>query len=584
MSKPEQKATTDALGRLYVYLQPYRLQLLIVIAFVIISTLLSLVAPYLIGVAIDDFIAKENRSGLINIVLALSLAYLGTWLSQVAQARIMAKVAQQTLDALRYDLFSHLQELSISFFDSQPVGDLMSRLINDTDAVNVLLSQNLIQLFIAGFTLVGILFMMFFLNVWLALASLIVMPFMVIVVFLVGRQLGPRFRRQQEALGDLNGLMEETLSGQRVVIAYGQQLRATQTFDQANQRVREAAIQANQLGVSILAIVLGLTFINIAVVVGTGAYMAIIGVASVSAGLIATFMTYSQRIIQPLLALVNLYNVIVAALAGAERIFEVMDEAPSVQDLAHAEALPDIQGSVAFTNVDFGYGPDSPVLHDNTFTVKPGEIIGLCGPTGAGKSTLINVLTRFYDIHNGAIAIDGIDIRTVTQESLRRQIGVVLQTPFLFSDTVMNNIRYGRLDATAEECMAAAQLANANGFIERLPQGYMTMLTEQGGNLSQGQRQLLTIARAILADPSVLILDEATSSVDTRTEKQIQDALHRLMKGRTSFVIAHRLSTIRDADQILVVRDGRILEQGNHSQLVAQRGFYYELFMSQFST
>ncbi|MEM7533170.1 MAG: ABC transporter ATP-binding protein [Chloroflexota bacterium] len=581
-ARQSQGISIHTLRRLLAYLRPYRTQLLMVVGFVIISTLLTLLAPYLIGVAIDNFIAKENRAGLVAITMALATAYVGIWLSEVVQGRIMAKLAQQSIRALRRDLFAHLQSLSLGFFDSQSTGDLMSRLTNDLDVINMMLSHNFIRLFISVFTIISIIVTMFVLNIWLATASLLVIPVMILFVFLIGGRLGPRFRRQQNALGTLNGLMEENLSAQRIVIAYGQQTQAVESFHEANEQTRHTAIHANQLAASLLAVVLGLTMLNIAIIVGVGAYLAIIGIGGVTAGLIAAFMTYSQRLIQPLMSAVGLYNTIVASLAAAERVFEILDTQPTLQDKPQAKALEQVEGSVNFDHVDFGYDVETQVLFDNTFAAKPGQMIGLCGPTGAGKSTIINVLTRFYDIQAGTITIDDSDIRDVTQNSLRAQVGVVLQHPFLFSDTVMNNICYGSLHATEADCIEAAKLANADGFIRRLPQGYDTMLTERGSNLSQGQRQLLTIARTILANPRILILDEATSSVDTRTEKEIQVALRNLMQNRTSFVIAHRLSTIRDADRILVLDDGRILEQGTHDALMATQGFYYDLYMSQF--
>ncbi len=376
--------------------------------------------------------------------------------------------------------------------------------------------------------------------------------------------------------------MEETLSGQRVIIAFDRHKGTISDFDQANQAARSAGIKANILAGLLAPLTMILSNLNVAIVVGVGALMAINGVAGVTVGMITAFTDYSRRFGHPLMQLANLFNSIVAALAGAERIFEVIDTRPKIVDKPEALELLDVKGSVVFEHVDFSYQAGEPVLKDVSLTAQPGSTIAMVGPTGAGKTTIINLLSRFYDIDDGRILIDGNEIQDVAQDSLRGQLGIVLQDTFLFADTVMENIRYGRLDASDEDVFAAAKLANADGFIQRLPEGYQTQLSERGSNLSQGQRQLLAIARAILADPSILILDEATSSVDTRTEMQIQSALLKLMGGRTSFVIAHRLSTIRQADLILVVDGGQIVERGTHNELLDAAGFYHNLYTSQF--
>jgi ATP-binding cassette subfamily B protein len=376
--------------------------------------------------------------------------------------------------------------------------------------------------------------------------------------------------------------MEETLSGQKVIIAFDRHAGVISEFSQANQNARISGIKANILAGLLAPLTMILSNLNVAVVVGAGALMAINGVAGVSVGMITAFTDYSRRFGHPLMQIANLFNSIVAALAGSERIFEIIDTQPQIADKKDAVELSHVQGSVAFEQVEFSYNTANPVLKNVSLTAKPGSTIALVGPTGAGKTTIINLLSRFYDVDSGRILIDGHEIRDIGQDSLRRQLGIVLQDTFLFAGTVMENIRYGCLDASDEEVIAAAKLANADGFIQRLPDGYQSQLSERGGNLSQGQRQLLAIARAVLADPSILILDEATSSVDTRTEMQIQNALLKLMEGRTSFVIAHRLSTIRQADLILVVDDGRIIERGTHHDLLQAQGFYHNLYTSQF--
>jgi len=456
----------------------------------------------------------------------------------------------------------------------------MSRLTNDIDAINIALTMNITQLASSLLSLVGILVAMFVLNVWLAFGSLLVLPFMVLATVFVGRKSLAGFRGLQAKMGQLNGRIEEVLSGERVVQAFGKQGTVLDQFDRDNVAVRDVGIRAMSYGFVMPPLVNVMSNIGIAVVAGLGGWMTVTGLVTV--GLVASFITYARNFVQPLRQLADLYNSIQTALAGAERVFEIIDEIPEITDKPNATTLEETKGDVVFDHVNFSYVPGVPVLKDISFHAEPGQVVAFVGPTGAGKTTMINVLGRFYDIQGGSIKIDGVDIKDVTRESLRRQLGTVLQDNFLFADTVMENIRYGNLNATDEECVAAAKLANADQFITRLPQGYRTMLTERASNLSQGQRQLLAIARAIISDPRILILDEATSSVDTRTEIRIQEALLRLMKGRTSFVIAHRLSTIRKADQVLVIRDGKIVERGTHESLLAQEGFYYNLYMSQF--
>jgi len=421
---------------------------------------------------------------------------------------------------------------------------------------------------------------MFTLNVWLTLGSLLVLPLMLLMTGVVAARTRQSFRQLQSQLGTLNGLMEETISGQRVVKAFAQESAALEAFDRQNTSTRDVSIRALTISLLIMPMMTVLSNADIAVVAGLGGWLALRGLATV--GTIVTFVSFSRRFAQPLRQLANLYNSIQAALAGAERVFEVIDEVPDLLDAPDAVALENIAGDVAFDQVDFHYVPGVPVLKDVSFHAEPGQRIALVGPTGAGKTTVVNLLSRFYDIQEGAIRIDGRDLRDLRIASVRDELGTVLQDTFLFADTVMENIRYGRLDATDEECFEAAKLANADQFIRRLPQGYETELSERATNLSQGQRQLVSIARAVLTDPAILILDEATSSVDTRTEVRIQQALLRLMEGRTSFVIAHRLSTIRTADQVLVINDGEIIERGTHEELLAKRGFYHNLYMSQF--
>ncbi len=570
----------NALMRLLPYLNPFKLILILVLVFVLIYTLLGLIGPYLMGTAIDKFIATRDAAGLMKIALAMLVVYLLNNLFTALSAWLMSDVSQRALKQLRKDLFSHLQSLPISFFDRHPAGELMSRLTNDIEAINQAVSQNVTSLLASVLSLVGILIAMFVLDKWLALASVLVVPIMFWFTEFVARYTRRGFRELQKHLGQLNGVMEEAISGQKVVKAFRRNESSIALFRQHNEEVFRAGVSANSYALLLMPLTNVLGNFFVIVLAGLGGWLALRGLVTV--GIIATFITYGQNFIQPLRQLANMYNSIQAALAGSERVFEIMDTSSEVDDASDAKPAMSIKGHVQFEHVSFGYRPDHLIIKDMTLNAKAGETFALVGPTGAGKTTIINLLTRFYEINGGSIRIDGIDIRDIKKDDLRRQLGLVLQDTFMFSGTVMENIRYGRLDATDEECIQAAKLADADHFIRQLPHGYESNLSERASNLSQGQRQLLSIARAILADPAILILDEATSSVDTRTEVRIQKALLRLMKGRTSFVIAHRLSTIRDADQVLVINAGEIVEKGTHQQLLDQKGFYHHLYISQF--
>ncbi len=574
------KNPRETITRLAGYLLVYRIELALVVTAIIAGSLLQLLGPYLIGATIDQLIEVGDAPSLLRNSLILLGVYVGGYFCQATQGWIMATISQKALRKLRQELFDHMQTLSLSFFDKRSQGELMSRLTNDIDAVNQALTLNVTTIISSVLSLVGILIAMFLLNVWMALGNLVVIPFMLFVTLVIGRRTVSGFRGLQSSMGRLNGRIEEIISGERVVQAFSRQDAILRDFDSDNDAYRKAAITAMSWGFMIMPLVNVMSYVGIAVVAGLGGWLVVTG--AVTVGLVATFITYARNFVQPLRQLADLYNNIQTALAGAERVFEVIDTKPEINDKPGASEMREILGDVVFDHVNFTYNGKTPILYEVSFHAKPGEIVALVGPTGAGKTTMINILSRFYEISGGSIKIDGADIRDVTRESLRKQIGTVLQDNFLFADTVMENIRYGNLEATDEDCVAAARLANADQFIARLPDGYKTRLTERGSNLSQGQRQLLAIARAVVADPKILILDEATSNVDTRTEIRIQEALLRLMEGRTSFVIAHRLSTIRNADQVLVINNGQIIERGTHDSLLAQRGFYFNLYNSQF--
>lgn len=567
--------------RILGYLAPWRGWLIVCAVLIVASSVSALLAPWLQGVAIDDFIAKNDRHGLRLIVLILAGVYLFAWLTSILYSRLIARIAQRVMATMRQELAARLQTLSMRFFDRNRTGDLMSRVTNDVDAVDLLLSQNLLTIFWAFVQIVSLLTIMVVLDWRLTLAVLLPVPLSMGIVGRLGKASGPRFGAYQRSIGQLNAISEERLGSQRTVIAFDQQAMTEAEFAAVNEQTREQGIRAQSLTAVMMPLMFGLGNLSTVAVIGVGAWLAV-GDHGVTIGLIASFVTYASRVGQPLGRIAGTLTSIYSALAGANRVFELLDEEPDLPNKAAAHDLPPVKGRVVFDHVDFSYVEGEPVLRDVSFVAEPGQMIGLVGPTGAGKSTIINVLNRFYDISAGSVTVDGHDIREVTKDSLRDQLGIVLQRTYLFTDTVRANIRFGRLDATDAEVEAAARLANADHFIRALPQGYDTVVSEGGNNLSLGQRQLLAIARAALSDPALLVLDEATSSVDTRTERELQDALLNLMEGRTSFVIAHRLSTVRDADKILVLQDGKITEAGTHDELIELGGFYHQLYTAQF--
>ena len=567
--------------RILGYLAPWRLHIITAAVLVVVSSVAALLAPWIQGVAIDNFISERDRVGLRSIVLVLVGVYLLAWVTSLMYSRLIARIAQRVMATMRQDLSARLQTLSMRFFDRNRTGDLMSRVTNDVDSVDQLLSQNLLAIFWAFVQIAALLTIMIVLDWRLTLAVLIPIPMSMFVVARIGKASGPRFGAYQGTIGRMNGIAEERLSGQRTVIAFDQQDQTEAEFAEVNEATRAQGIRAQTLTSIMMPFMFGIGNLSTVAVVGVGAWLAV-GDYGVSIGLIASFVTYAGRVGQPLGRIAGTITSIYSALAGGTRVFELLDEEPDLPNKDGAPELPPVKGRVVFDNVDFSYVEGEPILRNVSFVAEPGQMIGLVGPTGAGKSTIINVLNRFYDISSGSVTVDGHDIRDITKDSLRGQLGIVLQRTYLFTDTVRNNIKFGRLDATDAEIEDAARLANADHFIRALPHGYDTIVSEGGNNLSLGQRQLLAIARAALSDPALLVLDEATSSVDTRTERALQEALLNLMEGRTSFVIAHRLSTVRDADKILVLQDGQITESGTHDELLERGGFYTQLYTSQF--
>jgi ATP-binding cassette subfamily B multidrug efflux pump len=575
------KNLKGTLQRLWNYLGNEKKLLMILFGFVFIDSLFMLSGPYLIGIAIDAISNGAVNFKLLQIVLiTLTAAYLCSGLLNFLQGWLMAGVSQKVVKKLRGTLFAKLQKLPLSFFDSRPNGEVMSRLTNDIDNVSNSLSQSVIQLMSGSIMILGSIVMMFVLSPLLTCASLITIPLVILLARIVTKKTKILFKDQQIQLGKLNGHVEETISGLLVVKAFNHEEKAMADFNSVNAKLCEVGLKAQIWSgflMPLLGVINNIGFGTVAII---GGILAIKG--SITVGIIASFLSYSRQFVRPLTEVANVFNVLQSGLAGAERVFEVLDEQEEPADAEDAISLDHAKGHVVFENVSFGYRPDQLILKHVSFESERASSSAFVGPTGAGKTTFVNLLTRFYDVTSGRILIDGIDIKNYTRDSLRRCFGIVLQDTYLFSGTIMENIKYGKPDATDAEVEKAAMMANADEFIRRLPLQYETLLSENGGNLSQGQRQLLAIARVILAKPSILILDEATSSVDTRTELHIQDALLNIMKDRTSFIIAHRLNTIRDADTIMVIESGKISETGSHELLIKEQGLYYRMFYNQF--
>ena len=544
--------------------------------------LLGVIAvPYFTGQAINVI---SEPGGTLNelwrwVLYAFIAGGLYIGLSLVAE-RLFSDLATRALYKLQRRLFEHMQTLSLNFFDRQPVGELMSRVTNDTETVALFYESAVAQMIRAIIQILLIIVVMFIISWHLTLAALTIVPVMLFLTAVIQRVATPAFAKMQEELGELSGFQEETISGNKVIISNRRHDWAIEANEQYAANVFDVGSKAFFTSLLQFPLTQTLVMLQIVIVLVVGGVLVLEGITTL--GVVISFVGYAALLSSPLSEIANLTSTTLSAVAGGRRVFTIIDEEPQIQDASDAAEFEFKGGHVEFRDVDFSYVPHRKILKHNTFVAKPGEMIGICGPTGAGKSTIINILTRYYDIDSGAILIDGQNLQSLTQGSLRQQIGVVLQEAFLFSDTVMNNLKYAREGATDEECIEAAKQANAHEFIMNLPQGYDTMMTERGSNLSQGQRQMITIARAMVANPKMLILDEATSNVDTRTEKLIQEGLQRLMADKTSFVIAHRLSTIQHAHKIMAINGGEIEEFASHDELMAKKGFYYNLYMSQF--
>ncbi|WP_053365045.1 ABC transporter ATP-binding protein [Bacillus sp. FJAT-27245] len=573
--KAKAKNWAGTIKRLWDYLSVKKGGITLVLFLVILSTGLSLLGPILIGRTVDHYIVTKETAGLPLLLAGILGVYLLFSLSSFLQGYLMIGIAQDTVSRLRTDLFSHLHRLPISFFDKRQSGELMSRVTNDIENVSATLNSSVIQIFSSVLMLVGTISVMVWLSPLLTLISLIIVPLMFLGMKWITNRTGILFKEQQRNLGEINGYIEETISGQRIVKTFSQEQKAIEAFLEKNRRLRQSGFWAQTFSGFIPKLMNVLNNVSFTIIAAIGGIFALNKMITI--GVIIIFAEYSRQFTRPLNDLANQFNTLLSAVAGAERVFEILDEDAESTDESGAIELEEVKGKVEFRNVSFSYEKEGNTIRDVSFLVHPGEMVALVGPTGAGKSTIINLLSRFYDPDSGVILIDGQDTSSVKRKSLRSHMGFVLQDSFLFEGPILENIRYGRLDATDEEVVEAAKMANAHSFIEKMPEGYHTVLKQDGSGISQGQKQLLSIARAILADPSILILDEATSSIDTITELKIQDALGRLMEGRTSFVIAHRLNTIRNADKIIVLQNGEIIEEGNHESLLRNKGFYYEL-------
>lgn len=559
------------LTRIWQIVDEQRSLLVLVFIMVIASSILSLAGPFLVGRIIDEYVVPGEYSGMTAIIIALVVVYIVLSISLFLQNYWMIGIAQATIYRMRTGVFAKLLHLPVTYFDKRQHGELMSRATNDIETVSSTLNSAFIQVASSVLTLTGTMLVMLYLSPLLTVLTMTIIPLMFMAMRWITRRTGKLFKEQQAAVGTLNGMIEETISGQRVVKAFSQEQRVIEEFEEKSGRLRTVGFWALSYSGYIPKVMNALNNMSFAIVAGIGGLLALNGYVTI--GTIVIFTEYARQFTRPLNDLANQFNTVLSAIAGAERVFAIMDELDEED-----KGIRDIklQGAVAFRNVSFKYNPEAEkdTLHDVDFAIQPGQTVALVGPTGAGKTTIMQLIARFYDVRSGTVEFDGRDVRTIARETLRSQMAFVLQDPFLFEASVYDNIRYGKLDASNEEIVEAAKKANAHDFIMKLPEGYNTVLSADGGEISQGQKQLLSIARALVADPVILLLDEATSSIDTVTEMKIQEALEVLMKGRTSFVIAHRLNTVRNADVVLVMQQGQLVESGMQEELIARGGIY----------
>ena len=585
------------LKRFLVYFVPQKYRLLVVLGAAILGTTFNIVGPKILGLAttklFEGLIAKYQAfqrhqpapgidfKYIATVLLILLGLYIISAIFMYVQQYVMAGVAQRMVYRLRREVEEKLSRLPLKFFDARPRGEILSRAVNDMDNISTTLQQSLTQLITSVVTLVGVIVLMLTISPLLSLVVVLTLPLSLLITMGLAKRSQNYFRRQQRALGILNGHVEEMYTGHKIVKAFGHEGKSMAEFTELNENLYNAGWRAQFVSGMIMPLMRFVGNLGYVIVAVVGGIMVTNG--SIAIGDVQAFIQYAQQFTQPITSLANIANVIQSTMASAERIFELLDEPEEIPEAVDAQVIGTPQGAVQFQHVKFGYKEDTILMEDMNIDVQPGQMIAVVGPTGAGKTTLVNLLMRFYEVNGGKITVDGVDITQIKRGELRRTFGMVLQDTWLFNGTIRDNIAYGREGATEEEIMRAAKTANADHFIRTLPEGYNTVLNEEATNISQGQKQLLTIARAFLADPEILILDEATSSVDTRTEIQIQKAMGELMHGRTSFVIAHRLSTIRDADLILVMNHGSIIEKGTHEELLAKGGFYADLYNSQFT-
>jgi ABC-type multidrug transport system fused ATPase/permease subunit len=565
------------IGRLPRYLAPVKGWISLGASGMIISTLATMAAPYLVGNATDRIISKD-LSGLGIIVIIYVAFSLSNWGGQYLQNMYLAYAGQSIIFRMRTEMFDHLQRLSLGFFDRNQVGKLMSRVQNDVSQIQELVTQGILTLITSLLTLVGIAVIMIMMNWRLALYTLAVIPFMVIMVVVWQKFARKAFIQVRRAIATVNSQLQEDMSGVRVIQSLSREEENMEQFDEVNKAHLDANVTAVKWEALMMPMVNIITGVSFAIVIIVGGFQVLDGAMSI--GVLMSFLLYVQRFFDPVLELSMQYTELQRAMASGTRIFELLDVTPDIQDRPGAIELPPVKGEINFQHVSFGYEPDKDVLHDINLTVRPGETVAIAGQTGSGKSSLVSLSARFYEVEKGAVTVDGYDVRSVTQQSLRKQIGIVPQDPILFSGSIEENIRYGKLDASREKVIEVSKMVGAHNFISRLEKGYDTAVGQRGVNLSAGQRQLICMARAILADPRILILDEATSSVDTNTERIMQRALRKVTRGRTCLTIAHRLSTVTGADRIIVLEQGRIAEEGSHKELMARQGLYYKMYQT----